>query len=113
HQPHLGGSNEILGGTVPLSLAAGARVRELFESAAVWVGARLGDSERRDESLRLTPILRDDEGWPPLRLAGENAVVALAALDGALRRAVGGSREWLGGGEPDQGVSELGLIRGR
>jgi Rad3-related DNA helicase len=88
-------------------------VRELFESAAVWVAARLGDAERRDESLRLTSALRDDDGWPALRLAGENAVTAMAVLDGALRRAVGGSREWLGGSEPDQGVRELEIIRGR
>jgi predicted DnaQ family exonuclease/DinG family helicase len=112
-QPHLGASNEALGGAMPLSLAAGARVRELFESAAVWVAARIGDSDRRDESLRLTPALRENEGWPPLRVAGENAVTALAVLDGALRRAVGGSREWLGGVEPDQGVRELEIIRGR
>jgi Rad3-related DNA helicase len=48
-----------------------------------------------------------------LSVAGENAVTALAVLDGALRRAVGGSREWLGGAEPDQGVRELEIIRGR
>jgi predicted DnaQ family exonuclease/DinG family helicase len=112
-QPHLGASNEVLGDAIPLNLSAGARVRELFESAGVWVAARLGDSERRDESLRLTAALRDDEAWPALRLAGENAVTALAVLDGALRRAVGGSREWLGGAEPDQGVRELEIIRGR
>ncbi|TAN34412.1 hypothetical protein EPN29_03350 [bacterium] len=112
-QPHLGASEDALGQAVPLSLSAGARVRELFASAAGWIGARLGDSERRDDSLRLTPVLREDEGWLPIRLAGENAVTALAALDGALRRAVGASREWLGGAEPDQGVRELEIIRGR
>jgi DNA polymerase-3 subunit epsilon/ATP-dependent DNA helicase DinG len=112
-EPHLGASNEALADGIPLNVSAGARVRELFESAAVWVAARLGDAERRDESLRLTPALRDDDGWPALRLAGENAVTAMAVLDGALRRAVGGSREWLGGSEPDQGVRELEIIRGR
>jgi DNA polymerase-3 subunit epsilon/ATP-dependent DNA helicase DinG len=112
-QPHLGASNDVLGEAIPMSLSAGARVRELFESTAAWVAVRLGDAERRDESLRLTPLLRDDEGWPPLRVSGENAVTALAVLDSALRRAVGGSREWLGGAEPDQGVRELEIIRGR
>jgi Rad3-related DNA helicase/DNA polymerase III epsilon subunit-like protein len=112
-QPHLGESSEALAQAVPLTLAAGQRVRELFESAVTWVGARLNESERRDDSLRLTPVLREDPGWLPVRLAGENAVTALAALDGALRRAVGGARDWLGGTEPDQGVRELELIRGR
>jgi predicted DnaQ family exonuclease/DinG family helicase len=112
-QPHLGASSEVFGDAIPLSLSAGARVRELFEAAAVWVAARLGDSERRDESLRLTPLLREDEGWPAVQIAGENAVTSLAVLDAALRRGVGGSREWLGGSEPDQGVRELEIIRGR
>ncbi len=48
-----------------------------------------------------------------MRLAGENATTALAALDAALRRAVGGARDWLGGTEPDQSVRELEIIRGR
>jgi predicted DnaQ family exonuclease/DinG family helicase len=111
--PHLGASDEAFANAVPLTLAAGERVREFFESAAAWVGARLNDGERRDDSLRLTPIQREDPGWPPVRLAGENAVTALAALDGTLRRAVGGARDWLGGAEPDQGVRELEMIRGR
>jgi DNA polymerase-3 subunit epsilon/ATP-dependent DNA helicase DinG len=112
-QPHLGASDEAFAQAVPLTLAAGERVRDLFESAAVWVGARLNDGERRDDSLRLTPPLREDPGWLPVLLAGENAVTALAALDGTLRRAVGGARDWLGGADPDQGVRELEMIRGR
>ncbi len=112
-QPHLGASDEALAQAVPLTLAAGQRVRELFESAVTWVGVRLNEGDRRDDSLRLTPPLRDDAGWLPVRLAGENAVTALAALDGALRRGVGGARDWLGGAAPDQGVRELELIRGR
>jgi predicted DnaQ family exonuclease/DinG family helicase len=112
-QPHLGSSDEAFGEAVPSSLAAGERVRDLFDLAARWVGARLGDLERRDDSVRLTPALREDEGWQAVRLAGENAVTALSALDSALRRAVGGVREWLGGSEPDQGIRELEIIRGR
>jgi DNA polymerase-3 subunit epsilon/ATP-dependent DNA helicase DinG len=112
-QPHLGASNDALEQAMPLALSAGARVRELFESASIWVAARLGDSERRDESLRLTPQLREDEGWPSLKVTGDNAITALAALDTTLRRAVGGSRDWLGGAEPDQGIRELEIIRGR
>ena len=112
-QPHLGASDEAFAQAVPLTLAAGERVRELFESAASWVGARLNEGERRDDSLRLTPISREDVGWLPVRLIGENAGTALAALDAALRRAVSGARDWLGGAEPDQGVRELEIIRGR
>jgi predicted DnaQ family exonuclease/DinG family helicase len=112
-QPHLGSSDEAFGEAIPSSVAAGERVRDLFDLAARWVGARLGDLERRDDSVRLTPALREDEGWQAVRLAGENAVTALSALDSALRRAVGGVREWLGGSEPDQGIRELEIIRGR
>jgi predicted DnaQ family exonuclease/DinG family helicase len=112
-QPHLGSSDEAFGQAIPMSVVAGERVRELFDLAARWVGARLGESERRDDSVRLTPVLRDAEGWAQVRLAGENAVTALTALDAGLRRAVAGVRDWLGGTEPDQGIRELEIIRGR
>jgi DNA polymerase-3 subunit epsilon/ATP-dependent DNA helicase DinG len=112
-QPHLGASSVALAEAVPLTLSAAERVRDLFESAVSWVGARLSEAERRDDSLRLTPVLRGDPGWQPIRLAGENAATALAVLDGVLRRAVSGARDWLGGTEPDQGVRELEIIRGR
>jgi ATP-dependent DNA helicase DinG len=112
-KPHLGASGEALAAAVPLSLSAAQRVRDLFESAVGWVGARLSEAERRDDSLRLTPLLRAEPGWQALRAAGENAATSLAVLDGALRRAVSGARDWLGGTEPDQGVRELEIIRGR
>ena len=112
-QPHLGSSEEAFGQAIPTSLAAGERVRELFEGAARWVATRLGDLERRDDSLRLTQLLREDSGWTEVSVAGENAVTALTALDAGLRRAVGGVRDWLGGAEPDQGIRELEIIRGR
>jgi len=111
--PHLGASDDAFADAMPLTLVAGERVRELFALAVGWVGGRLNDSERREDWLRITPALREDEGWESVRLAGENASTALAALDGALRRAVGGAREWLGGSEPDQSVRELEIIRGR
>lgn len=112
-QPHLGASGDALADAAPLTLSAAQRVRDLFELAVGWVGARLNEAERRDDTLRLTPALRDEPGWEAVRLAGENAATALAALDGALRRAVAGARDWLGGAEPDQGVRELEIIRGR
>ena len=112
-QPHLGAADEAFGLAIPLSLSAGERVQELFQGAANWVGARLGDLERRDDSLRLTPVLREDAGWAQVNIAGENAVTALSALDAGLRRAVAGVRDWLGGSEPDQGIRELEIIRGR
>ena len=112
-QPHLGASGDALSEAQPVTLAAAERVRHLFEAAVVWVGARLSDAERRDDSLRLTAALREDPDWDGIRVAGENAATALAALDGVLRRAVSGSRDWLGGVEPDQGVRELEIIRGR
>ncbi|HEY8816007.1 MAG TPA: exonuclease domain-containing protein, partial [Candidatus Dormibacteraeota bacterium] len=87
-QPHLGASGDALAEAQPLTVVAEQRVRELFESAAVWVGARLNDAERRDDSLRLTATIREDPAWDQIRVAGENAATALAVLDGALRKAV-------------------------
>lgn len=112
-QPHLGASGDSFGEARQLALSAGPRVQELFDLAGPWVADRLGDSERRDESIRITQDVREDATWEPLRLAGENATTALAALDGALRKAVSGVREWLGGNEPDQGLRELEIIRAR
>ncbi|MEO8745655.1 MAG: helicase C-terminal domain-containing protein [Candidatus Dormiibacterota bacterium] len=112
-QPHLGSSDEAFGQAIPMTVAAGKRVRELFDVSRRWVAARLDDSERHDESLRLTPALREDEGWLDVAMAAESSVTALAALDTVLRRAVGAARDWLGGAEPDQGIRELEIIRGR
>jgi predicted DnaQ family exonuclease/DinG family helicase len=112
-QPHLGSSDQAFGHAIPMSIAAGERGRELFDLAARWAGGKLGDPERRDDSVRLTPALREDEGWPAVRLAAENAVTSLTALDAGLRHAIAGVRDWLGGTEPDQGIRELEIIRGR
>jgi predicted DnaQ family exonuclease/DinG family helicase len=112
-QPHLGAAGDALGQGRPLAVAATARVRALFALATDWVAPRLAETERRDESLRITAQLRDDESWQQVRLAGENAATALFALDSVLRSAVSQSRDWLGGEEPDQGVRELEIIRGR
>ena len=112
-QPHLGDSKDAFAEAGPLSLAAAGRVRELFELAGSWVGLRTSESDRREDTLRLTEAVRADPGWEAVRLAGENAAVALQVLDGSLRRAVGAVREWLGGVEPDQGIRELEIIRGR
>ena len=112
-QPHLGASEEAFAETIPMSLVAGQRVRHLFDLATRWVGAKLSETERRDDSVRLTPGLREDEAWPGLSIAAENAVTALTALDSGLRQAVAGVRDWLGGSDPDQGIRELEIIRGR
>src|SRR5207248_2426030 len=97
----------------PTAMAASTRVADLFAMADAWVSARLGESERREESVRITPALRDEPSWAEIGLAAENTVTALAALDAMLRRSVAGVREWLGGEEPDQGIRELEMIRGR
>ena len=112
-QPHLGSSEEAFGQATPMSVAAGQRVRDFFGLAEDWVGTKLGEAERRDDSVRLTPALREDPAWESLSIAAENAVTALTALDTELRRAVAGVRDWLGGSEPDQGIRELEIIRGR
>jgi DNA polymerase-3 subunit epsilon/ATP-dependent DNA helicase DinG len=112
-QPHLGSSEEAFSQAIPTTLVAGERVRALFGISERWVGLKLGETERRDDSVRLTQALREDEGWPEVSLAAENAVTALVALDAGLRRAVAGVRDLLGGLEPDQGIRELEIIRGR
>jgi predicted DnaQ family exonuclease/DinG family helicase len=112
-QPHLGSSEEAFVQATPMSLSAGLRVRELFGLAEQWVGTKLGETERRDDSVRLTSALREDAAWQSMSVAAENAVTALTALDTELRRAVAGVRDWLGGSEPDQGIRELEIIRGR
>ena len=112
-QPHLGASGDAFANAIPMSLVAGERVRTLFDLATRWVGTKLSETERRDDSVRLTPLVREDEVWPSLSLAAENAVTALTALDSGLRQAVAGVRDWLGGSEPDQGIRELEIIRGR
>ena len=112
-QPHLGASGEAFTEAQPKALAAAAHGRELFRIADVWVAARLGEAERREESVRITPAMRGDAEWVHIGMPAENTVTALAALDASLRRAVGGVREWLGGEEPDQRIRELEMIRGR
>ena len=112
-QPHLGASDDWFGEAAPQAMAAADRVRELFRIADRWVAARLGEAERREESVRITPAVRDDDGWADIRLSADNTVTALTALDATLRKAIAGVREWLGGEEPDQGIRELEMIRGR
>lgn len=112
-QPHLGASGDAFDDAIPMSVGAAGRVRALFGIAEIWVAARLGEADRREESVRLTPAMRENDAWTSVALAAENAVTSLAALDGELRRAVSGVRDWLGGSEPDQGIRELEMIRGR
>jgi predicted DnaQ family exonuclease/DinG family helicase len=112
-QPRLGASDSGLADAIDRALAATPRVRELFSLAADRVSARLTEVERREESLRLVPALREEPDWAVLTLAAENASTSLAALEASLRSVAGAAREWLGGDEPDQGVRELEIIRGR
>ena len=112
-QPHLGASNDAFNDAQPQAINAAARTRELFEMADVWVAARLGESERREESVRITQPVREEPAWERVKLPAENAITALTALDVLLRRAIAGVREWLGGEEPDQGIRELEMIRAR
>jgi len=112
-QPRLGSASNDLEGAIALATAARSRVHDLFAVATDFVLERLSDGERREESLRLTPQLREDEDWDGVELAGESAATSLAALETTLRAAVTLARDWLGGEEADQGVRELEIIRGR
>jgi predicted DnaQ family exonuclease/DinG family helicase len=112
-QPKLGASDSGFADAITRALAAAPRVHELFLLAAERVSSRLADVERREESLRLVPALREEPEWGTLTLAAENASTSLASLETSLRALAGAAREWLGGAEPDQGVRELEIIRGR
>ncbi|HEY6874943.1 MAG TPA: helicase C-terminal domain-containing protein [Candidatus Dormibacteraeota bacterium] len=112
-QPRLGSSASDLENAVALATSARSRVHDLFVIATDFAGRHLSEGDRREESLRITLQVREAEDWSEVSLAGENAATSLAALEVALRAAVGGAREWLGGEEPDQGVRELEIIRGR
>ncbi len=112
-QPRLGSASKDLEDAIAQATAARSRVHNLFAVATDFVLERLTDGERREESLRLTPQQREDDDWNNVQLAGENAATALAALEVLLRAAVSQARDWLGGDEPDQGVRELEIIRGR
>jgi len=113
-QPHLGESEDALAGAELATLAAAPRCAAFFQAAAEWTRRRLPDEVmRRDEAVRLVPELREGEEWSALAGLAADAVTALGALDGDLRRALGLSREWLGGHQPDQDVRELEIIRGR
>ncbi|HEV8596861.1 MAG TPA: helicase C-terminal domain-containing protein [Candidatus Dormibacteraeota bacterium] len=112
-QPHFGASEDAFTQAQPNAIAAAGHARELFRIADAWVAARLGEAERREESVRITAAFRGEAEWEHIRIPAENTVTALAALDGTLRRAVSGVRDWLGGEEPDQRIRELEMIRGR
>jgi DNA polymerase-3 subunit epsilon/ATP-dependent DNA helicase DinG len=112
-QPHLGASDTAFIEAQPHAMSAAGHARELFRIADAWVAGRLGEAERREESVRITPAIREEAEFADISAPAENAVTALTALDTALRRAVAGVRNWLGGEEPDQGIRELEMIRGR
>ena len=113
-EPRLGLRQEGLEEAVRGALAAGSRIVALFDAAAPWVQLRLPDEpNRREESVRLVPGLREEADWRPLLELAEESVSALSALDAQLRRLLALSREWVGGEEPDQSLRELEIIRGR
>jgi predicted DnaQ family exonuclease/DinG family helicase len=113
-QPHLGASDDSLAAAEAAALVAAARCDDLFSTGAEWARRQLPDELlRRDEAVRLVPEHREREDWAPLAGQAVDASTALAALDAELRRAVALSRDWLGGHEPDQGLRELEIIRGR
>ncbi|GAC1658781.1 MAG: helicase C-terminal domain-containing protein [Candidatus Dormibacteraceae bacterium] len=111
-QPRLGGGAD-LGGAIAEALAARERVAALFELAATFVAGRIPDPGRRDESLRLTPPVRNSPGWEEVVALAGDVVTSITRLDVNLRRAVADGRDWLGGGEPDQDLRELEIIRSR
>jgi Rad3-related DNA helicase len=111
-QPRLG-ATEDLSGAQPVVQDALKRVTDLFEYAAEFVRGLLPDAGRRDEAVRLGPVVRQAGGWPHLAGLASDALTALAGLDAQLRRAVSSGRDWLGGEDPDPDLRELEIIRSR
>jgi Rad3-related DNA helicase/DNA polymerase III epsilon subunit-like protein len=111
-QPRLGAGEELASATATAEDAR-RRVTSLFEFAAELVRGLLPDAGRRDEAVRLGPVVRHAPGWQRLADLTSDAATALAGLDATLRRAVAGARDWLGGDEPDADLRELEIIRSR
>ena len=111
-QPRLGAGQE-LAEAPALAEDARRRVAALFEHAAELVRSLLPDAGRRDDAVRLGPVVRTASGWPRLAELASDVSTALAGLDARLRRAVAGGRDWLGGDEPDADLREMEIIRTR
>ena len=109
-QPRLGAGEELAGATGSAEDAR-RRVALLFEFAAGFVGGLLPDAGRRDEALRLGPVVRQAPGWERLAELAADATTSLAGLDATLRRTTAGARDSLGGDEPDADLRELEIIR--
>jgi DNA polymerase III epsilon subunit family exonuclease len=113
-QPRLGEPGDALAEAEDAALRAAPRCAELYQSATEWARRHLPDEPlRREESVRLVREHREAGDWPALAAQAGDAVAALGRLDAQLRRAASLSRESMGGGEPDQGLRELEIIRGR
>ena len=68
-------------------------------------GGRGGQAER---DLRLTPAVREGEGWRPVQAAWDGGATALAALDGALSRIVDALEPFEGSAEVvDDALADL------
>ena len=122
-RPRLDASSEDLAEAERQAGSARARVSDLFGSLAEWLRTRADEQEgRRDDTLRLTPDVRETPEWAQLAASAGDAATALAALDAHLSRAVSLSRDFAGGRgepphnsveEPDQALRELEIVRGR
>ena len=111
-QPRLGAADD-LADAPAIAADAGRRVGALFGRSAELVRALLPDAGRRDEAMRLAPVVRQSPDFSRIRELAEDATTALAGLDARLRRAVASGRDWLGGEEPDPELRELEIIRSR
>jgi predicted DnaQ family exonuclease/DinG family helicase len=112
-QPRLGAPAEQLTGVIDAVADTRRRVDAAFEVARQMVVRLVADAGRRDESVRLNPVIRTAPGWDRLATAVADAATSLAGLDATLRRAVALGRDSLGGDEPDQDLRELEIIRAR
>ena len=119
-QPRFGAPAEQLAGAADAVADARRRVNAAFDIAGQMVARLVADAGRRDETVRLNPVIRTAPGWDRLATAVEDAATSLAGLDATLRRAVAAGRDWYGpqagapgGDEPDPDLRELEIIRGR
>ncbi|MBO0703246.1 MAG: hypothetical protein J2P38_09965, partial [Candidatus Dormibacteraeota bacterium] len=109
--PRLGESIEDLTDAEQLALRARARVAVWFTELGDWVRARNDGEGPREESVRLVPEIRGEAGMREVAALADDAATALAALEAALRRVTGAGRP-VSGGEPDQVLREIEIVRG-
>ena len=109
--PRLGESIDDLTDAEQLALRARGRVAVWFTELGDWLRARYAGEGPREETVRLVPEVRAEPGMGEVAALAGDAATALSALAAALQRVTGAGRP-VTGGEPDQVLREIEIVRG-